>query len=96
MKNQYIYQNKDIIDAARSVSEELGIELPTVVEAYRLFFESIVDSISTIDLTDYNKDESNIFMSYNIPSICKMYTSDRIIEVVNNRKKLKNESITNK
>ena len=95
MKNQYIYQNKDIVDAAKLVSEQLNMELSTVIEAYRLFFESIIDDISK---TDFNKftDSNNINMSYNIPSICKLYTSDRIIDVVNKKKFKKYESTSDK
>lgn len=73
---------------AKEVSNKLNISLPTVVLAYKSFWNNIKEHIEEMQINNIEKDQnqSHMPMSFNIPSFGKLYTNQDKINSINNRK----------
>lgn len=73
---------------ARVTSSKLDIPLSAVVLAYQSFWDNIKEQIETMQINnmELDQEQSHIPMSFNIPSLGKLYTSPEKIFSINNRK----------
>lgn len=79
---------------AEVVSKKLNIPLCTVVLAYKSFWDNIKEQIESrvFDNIENQSDMSHLPVSFNIPSVGKLYADKTVIEKINKRKN-KNENI---
>ena len=92
--NNTIYSNKELVRICKEVSIENNIPLCAVMLVYKSFWDNIKEHI---ELVDFNNEFDNKYqMSFNIPSIGKLFTNTKRINKVNNRRLKYNASIESK
>ena len=78
-------------------SNKLDIPISAVVLAYQSFWNNIKEKIEEMQINNIEKgkDQSHMPMSFNIPSLGKLYTNQDKINSINDRK-IKYENIKHK
>lgn len=91
-----IYQRKEIVEMARTVSTKLNIPINVVLMAYLSFYDKIKTDISSMNLREDEVQDNldDLTLSFNIKHVGKLYTTIPIINKINeNIRNKKNENI---
>lgn len=89
-----LYSRGDILEMAKIISKNNGVCVEVVMAAYESFYDNIRQRVINAELDKYNGESTyDSILSFNVKHLGKLYTTGRVVNIINEKIKNKNESI---